>query len=550
MRRKKNRGFWKNFKSVCYGNTAIKSIIIPITLITAQLLSIVIQQATSGNINLVVRTAFFMLLLLLISIALQTGTTIWIRKRQSKAVNECKIDFMETLLNNPVHRLFYTDYGELMENCNSDIDILTNRYTELYPSIVSSTLELLGYFVFLVLQCPIVGGSLLVIALLQLFPPLIVKKYMQINYDKCREMEAKITDHIVEAIDGFEVIKLYELKHWWLNKIKDYYKDYLYIGWKTDAVAAAQRSMYRLLDNILKFGTYTILGIYAILGYCTMDVAIQAIYLSSGFYSAVKTLFSLIPEVAVAYNAEKRMNKWDYPENSDNKNFFPSSTIDMNMIDIHNLFYSYKNSNIINGISYQFDSHNNYLLKGSNGAGKTTLMSLLVGLLLPDRGEVLIDGIDLRRIQSLPNPPSLLYIPQHDPKYSFNIQTLFGMFGPEKQRLLDSIAKRFGLTEEIITGNAIRDLSGGQRKKIFLSIGFAMQPQWLLLDEPANDLDSHGQTVLFELLSQRKGTILISHDQIFDQIADCVISIENGRIHNEKRKTTDGRKADFAHGIS
>lgn len=65
------------------------------------------------------------------------------------------------------------------------------------------------------MQSPLMAASLLVISVLQLIPPIIVKKHMQINYEDCRKIEAKITDHMIEAVDGFETIKLYDLKSYY-----------------------------------------------------------------------------------------------------------------------------------------------------------------------------------------------------------------------------------------------------------------------------------------------------------------------------------------------
>ena len=191
---------------------------------------------------------------------------------------------------------------------------------------------------------------------------------------------------------------------------------------------------------------------------------------------------------------------------------------------------------ILNRICYQFEPDKNYLLIGNNGAGKTTLLNLLAGLILPDDGEICMKG---KTAFSETNPDILFYILQHDPRYHYDADTLFQMFGKEKQEKIVRIAERFGLTEEIRSGKAICDLSGGERKKVFLSIGFAMEPAWLLLDEPSNNLDKKGRETLFELIRERKGTVLVSHDPLFRDAADRMIRIENGQIYDEEKELQD-----------
>lgn len=93
MSRKNQCNFWKNLKIVCCGNTMIKVIAIPIALLTAQLLSTVIDQSLSGNVDVVVRNTVIIWGLTVIFAAFQTGSNILLRRHQAKSVNQCRNDF-------------------------------------------------------------------------------------------------------------------------------------------------------------------------------------------------------------------------------------------------------------------------------------------------------------------------------------------------------------------------------------------------------------------------------------------------------------------------
>ncbi len=513
--------YWKFFKKVCCSNTAVKIILIPISLISAELLSLVVSQASLGNVPGVVRYSAGLLTLVLLSAAFQTTVNIALKKEELRAVHGFRLCFLDQFLANSSDRLFRTDYGELIENLTADTEQTSRRYTELYPGIVSNLLGLTGYFLFLVMESPIVAVSLLVISMIQLLPPLLVKKYMQVSYEQCEEMEAAITNHIAEAVTGFETIKLYGLKSWWLQKMANYYRDYLRVGRKADAAAAAQRAMYRLMNTLLQYGTYALIGFYVILGYCSMDAAVQAIYLSQGFFSSVQGLFSAIPDLAVSANAQSRIGKWICSEKNPSDSVIALDGTDH--IQMKDLSYRCGEREILRSVNCSFDPNTNYIIKGSNGAGKTTLLNLLAGLLLPENGVLYAGG----------NGRLLFYIPQQDPQYHCNITSLFEMFGQRHQKKLTMIADRFGLTDRIREGKAVCDLSGGERKKVFLSIGFAMDSQWLLLDEPSNNLDSNAKQVLSELIRERKGIILVSHDLLLTNTADCSMILENGGLQYE-----------------
>ena len=70
---------------------------------------------------------------------------------------------------------------------------------------------------------------------------------------------------------------------------------------------------------------------------------------------------------------------------------------------------------------------------------------------------------------------------------------------------------------------------------MFLTLAFVINPGILLLDEPTNSLDEIGKIALVDLLQQREsGALIITHDQLFDSIADYIYRISNGRITYEK----------------
>lgn len=513
--------YWKIFKRACCGNGLLNMLLLPINLITAQILSFVVSQASSGNINGIIRYAMMLLTVIILSTVFQTAANIALEKEELRALHRFKLCFLDRFLSNPPHRLFQTDYGELIENLTSDTEQAAGRYTDLYPNIISNIVELTGYFLFLLIGSPIIAVSLLIISFIQLFPPLLVKKYMQISYEQCEEIEAYITNHVAEAVTGFDTIKLYSLKGWWLQKMANYHKKYIRVGRKADAAAAAQRAMYRLMNTLLQYGTYALVGFYVILGYCSMNTAVQAIYLSQGFFSSVQGLFSSIPNLAISKNAQRRIEKWFCFDEAVSA-FVIEKDRDEH-IQMEDVSYRFDGRYILKNADCYFDPDTNYIIKGSNGSGKTTLLNLLAGLLFPEDG----------RLHTSENRTLLFYIPQQDPQYHCNISSLFQMFGEQYQEKLLILADRFGLTDRIREGTAICDLSGGERKKVFLSIGFAVESRWLLLDEPSNNLDNSGKQILSELLQERKGIILVSHDILLSNIADCSMILANGGLQYE-----------------
>lgn len=479
----------------------------------------------NGNIPFVIRDAAVTAGLVIIAAVVQIWGDRIIRRKTALSRNACRTKFVKCLLQNPLHRLYMAKHGELIKNLNDDMNACVARFAENWPDILAGAFTTLGYVLFLSLQSVPVAVVLLAIALLQILPPVIVKKFMQVNYDECCEIEETITDHIVQAVDGFDTIKLYNLKDWWLDKLSVYHKKYLRVGHKTDTVAAAQRSMYSILDNILKFGTYALLGIFVLLNQCSVSVAVQAIYLSGGLFAAVKTLSTAIPALAVAGVAQNRLNKW-IPDEGNSNNVKGGGTT----ISFQQLSFPSPEKTLYENLSVDFSADRNYRIAGENGSGKSTLFNLILGTVLPQEGRVFI-GQDTPGQADL---KTIFYVPQNDPAYNFDAVTLYSMFHPAIQQQAMKLADQFGLQNEQLQDCPLTELSGGERKKVFLSLGFAVGAQWLLLDEPTNNLDAQGKVVLHTLIASRTGVLVISHDTNIDKTVDCRLRLEEGRIIYEK----------------
>ncbi len=493
------------------------SILIPI------LLAKIILKATAGNVNEVLFFAIIILSIKLVELTIFCISDIQLQKNISKNKHVCKLKFYKFFFDRPLHELFSLEVGETKEKLNDDFETITKKYTSTYPKTITSLLSATAYFLYLVSLSPWIALIFFAISLLQVIPPILIRTYLQVNYDDCRGIEAELTDFVVGGYRAFLLIKLYKLDNWWKKKLAELHKKYSKIGRKSIYTGTAESVLNDMINSILTYVTYGMIGLLVLNEVVTLDVGIQAIAVSGSVYGLVKIIFEVIRDVAVSRAAEIRLSDSSIPTES------TEAPIRTGNIDISDLTFSYDETVLISNLSLSMNHPKISVIKGANGSGKTTLLHLIAGVLKSNTGEVSIDGISSSTLSSASYPGELFFLPQEDAVFNFTAIELFGMMLPDRQDEAVEHATRFGLNEDLLHGSKICELSGGERKKVFLSIAFVIDPVLMILDEPTNSLDMEGKALLKELLRQRnKRTLLVTHDGFMDDIAGHTYVINKG----------------------
>lgn len=177
---------------------------------------------------------------------------------------------------------------------------------------------------------------------------------------------------------------------------------------------------------------------------------------------------------------------------------------------------------------------------GANGSGKTTLFHLIVGLRRPTEGRVHVFGCEItsaRDYDEVRRRVGFLFQDSDDQLFSPTVREDVA-FGPlnlgrtraEAARIAEGALGRLGLAEYADRLSA--DLSGGEQRLVALATVLAMEPDVLLLDEPASGLDPRAKARLIEVLARIGGTqVISSHDMEFAR-ATCrrVALLDRGRL--------------------
>lgn len=184
-------------------------------------------------------------------------------------------------------------------------------------------------------------------------------------------------------------------------------------------------------------------------------------------------------------------------------------------------------------------------LAGHTGSGKSTMIQLLNGLLKPTRGTVTFEGKDIHaKGYSGSYLRSRVGMVFQYPEYQMICDTVWEdvAFGPKRQGLSEAECQTriqealafVGLPEKYYEANPLQ-LSGGQKRRVAIAGVLAMQPEYIILDEPAAGLDAEGKREIFDRIrrmsrEQGIGVLLISHSmEDLAEYADRMIVLDDGK---------------------
>lgn len=216
------------------------------------------------------------------------------------------------------------------------------------------------------------------------------------------------------------------------------------------------------------------------------------------------------------------------------------------IITFENVSYSYGETRALEDVSIHIERGQVFGIVGPNGGGKTTLLKLVAELIKQDTGKITFN------LKKSGDGTRIGYMPQFAlVNWNFPVKVsdviLMGLYGdlglfrkPGRKQieLAHDSARRMGIDQ--LLNRHIAELSGGQRQRVFIARALASKPEMLLLDEPAANMDSASQDMLFNLIGELRDDLgltilLVTHDMgVVPKICNQVACVNRGVIVHDK----------------
>lgn len=214
------------------------------------------------------------------------------------------------------------------------------------------------------------------------------------------------------------------------------------------------------------------------------------------------------------------------------------------MIELKNISKHYNDKIILDDISLRFPKGKITSLIGSNGAGKSTLLSIISRLLPQDNGLVLVNEKNITAYKNAILAQKLSILKQFNHvglKLTVRELVSFGRFPYSERRLKEEDHEKIDQAIQFLDLEGIADaymdeLSGGQKQRAYLAMVVAQDTEYILLDEPLNNLDMKHSVQIMKTLRKLadelgKTIIIVLHDINFaSHYSDYIIALKDGKV--------------------
>jgi len=214
------------------------------------------------------------------------------------------------------------------------------------------------------------------------------------------------------------------------------------------------------------------------------------------------------------------------------------------ILDVDGIAFDYKSTEVLKGIDFTLKKNEMLTILGPNGVGKTTLLKCINAILQPKQGSVMIEGLDLMKLDKLDVAKKLGYVPQRcetgrltafdaillgrTPHIRWNVSD-------KDLKMVDAIIKK--LEMQHLSLKYIDEMSGGELQKVSIARAIVQESRVLLLDEPTSSLDLKNQLEILSILKEivrghNVSLIMTMHDlNTALRVSDSFLFLKNGVIH-------------------
>ena len=464
-----------------------------------------------------------------------------LQKAGQRIVYKLRMEVFEHIENMSQNQFNAMPVGSLVTRVANYTTALSDLFTNVLVLLLRNILTVIGVYAVMLFLSWKLSLILFGFVILVFVASLIFRNIITKIYRKERQLTSDMNTFLNENLSGMKIIQIFNQED---RKEKEFNEKNIALR-KTKFNAILAHAIYRPAINLLY---YSALAVTFVVGLqLKLDAGeIVAFYLFlSRFFNPVQTIADQINQIQKATTSSERLfNLLDVPpEVVDVPNPIHMETF-KGKIEFRHVWFAYEGEDwILRDVSFTIEPHQTVAFVGATGAGKTTILSLIVRNYTVQKGQILIDDVDINNIEikSLRNAIGQMLqdvflftgtiksnITLHDDEYTDEeINRVCEYVNADK--FINKLEK--GLDTEVLEKGD--NFSQGQRQLLSFARTVLHKPQILILDEATANIDTETEKLIQDSLEKIKniGTMLVvAHRLSTIQNADQIIVLQHGEV--------------------
>lgn len=437
--------------------------------------------------------------------------------------------------------------GDLISRINNDTDKVNQFFSQSLMQFIGSLFTLTGAgIILLCINLPLGLAALTPAAIVWIFTKFISPWVKRKNTDSLKST-GRLSAEIQESLANFKVIVALNRRDYFRRLFEEANQDNYTKSVQAGIANNILTPVYTLAANIGQLIVLT-LGIYLIVkGHFSVGLLISFIAYVTNFYNPLRQMAALWASFQVAMAAWDRISLLLSLKTNLNVIETPNCGPSPSFLEFRNVSFRYPNGkDVLHKVSFNLERGKTYAFVGPTGGGKTTTASLIARLYDATRGNVLLDGKDIRSYQPEERSRKIGFILQEPFLFSGTVRDniLYGntMYrNLSNQQLsevisdtgLESLVERFDQGLDTMIQTTGESISLGQKQLIAFMRALLRKPELLILDEATANIDTVTEQLLDSILKKLPESttrVIIAHRLNTIENADEIFFVNTGKV--------------------
>ena len=450
------------------------------------------------------------------------------------------IDKIHTFTNKTLDN---TSTGTIIDRLDYDLSNISNIYFDILYRL-TEFIKSIGIIVAIFIINPLVGIlSILSLTIIFLIDNYQVYKVTNLIDDKNKKNE-KFTESITEVIRGMRDIKMLNIEKNTINKLDNQVDETIDSEFKINKTTNILGKLASLIDDLTSLFNISFYVFLISKGSLTISNAL-VLY---NYYSNISSFGGYIGQIMDNIN-KFNISSERIKELFDNEKFatetFGTKHIKKvkGKFEFKSVHFSYKRNEVLKGVSFTVNPDETVAFVGKTGSGKTTIFNLLCKMYEVDKGEILIDDVNINELDKNTIRGNITVISQSPYIFNMSIKENLKLVKPNltnkemkealKTACLYDFVESLPDKYDTILGEGGVTLSGGQKQRLAIARAFIQKTEIILFDEATSALDNETQEKITKAINNMKKeyTIMIIAHRLSTIInADKIFFLNKGKI--------------------